>query len=33
MQVTTDAVVSIHYTLTDKEGEVLDTSDGQEPPD
>lgn len=31
MQIKTDAVVSIHYTLTDKAGEVLDTSDGQEP--
>ena len=31
MQIKTNAVVSIHYTLTDKSGEVLDTSDGQEP--
>jgi len=31
MQIKTDAIVSIHYTLTDKAGEVLDTSDGQEP--
>ena len=31
MQITTDLVVSMHYTLTDKSGEVLDTSDGQEP--
>ena len=31
LQITTNAVVSIHYTLTDKTGEVLDTSAGQEP--
>ena len=31
MQIKTDVVVSIHYTLTDKTGEVIDTSDGQEP--
>jgi FKBP-type peptidyl-prolyl cis-trans isomerase 2 len=29
MQIKTDIVVSIHYTLTDKTGEVIDTSDGQ----
>lgn len=31
MQITTNAVVSIHYTLTDKSGEIIDTSDGREP--
>jgi FKBP-type peptidyl-prolyl cis-trans isomerase SlyD len=31
MQITTNAVVAIHYTLTNKGGEVLDTSDGREP--
>jgi FKBP-type peptidyl-prolyl cis-trans isomerase SlyD len=31
MQITTNAVVSIHYTLTDKTGEIIDTSDGREP--
>lgn len=31
MQIITNAVVSIHYTLKDKNGEVIDTSDGQEP--
>ena len=31
MQITTNAVVAIHYTLTNKDGEVLDTSDGREP--
>jgi FKBP-type peptidyl-prolyl cis-trans isomerase SlyD len=31
MQIKTNAVVSIHYTLTNKTGEVLDTSDGSEP--
>ena len=31
MQIKTNAVVLIHYTLTDKDGEVLDTSDGQDP--
>ncbi len=31
MQVANDKVVSIHYTLTNKDGNVLDTSDGREP--
>ena len=31
MQITENAVVSIHYKLTDKAGEVLDTSEGREP--
>ncbi len=31
MQVTQDAVVSIHYTLTNDQGETLDTSAGGEP--
>jgi len=31
LQIKTNAVVSIHYTLTDKNGEVLDTSSGKEP--
>lgn len=31
MQVTQDAVVSIHYTLTDDEGSTLDSSAGSEP--
>jgi FKBP-type peptidyl-prolyl cis-trans isomerase SlyD len=31
MQVVQDKVVSIHYTLTDKNGELLDSSEGQDP--
>jgi len=31
MQITKNAVVSIHYKLTNSSGEVLDTSEGQEP--
>ena len=31
MQVTKHKVVKIHYTLTDDEGEVIDTSEGGEP--
>ena len=31
MQIAPDAVVSIHYTLTDDAGETLDTSAGGEP--
>ena len=31
LKITTNSVVSIHYTLTDKTGEVLDTSAGKEP--
>jgi FKBP-type peptidyl-prolyl cis-trans isomerase SlyD len=31
MQITKNAVVAIHYTLTDKSGAVLDTSQGREP--
>jgi FKBP-type peptidyl-prolyl cis-trans isomerase SlyD len=31
MKVTTNSVVSIHYTLTDNSGNVLDTSSGREP--
>lgn len=31
MQITQDAVVSIHYTLTNDKGETLDSSDGGEP--
>ncbi len=31
MQITQDAVVSIHYTLTDDEGKTLDSSAGGEP--
>jgi FKBP-type peptidyl-prolyl cis-trans isomerase SlyD len=31
MKATNDCVVSIHYTLTDAAGEVIDTSDGQAP--
>lgn len=31
MTIQEDCVVSIHYTLKDKAGKVLDTSDGQEP--
>ena len=31
MQITKDAVVSIHYTLTNKSGDVLDTSQGSNP--
>ena len=31
MQVSENCVVSIHYTLTDKEGDVLDSSEGKEP--
>lgn len=33
MQVSPDTVVSIDYTLTDNEGEVIDTSEGREPLD
>lgn len=31
MQIAADKVVQIHYTLTNDEGEVLDSSEGQEP--
>lgn len=31
MQVAADAVVSIDYTLTDDDGQVIDTSEGREP--
>lgn len=31
MQISTNKVVSIHYTLTNNEGDVLDTSSGREP--
>jgi len=31
MQIAENAVVSIHYTLTNAEGNVLDSSAGQEP--
>jgi len=31
VQATQDKVVTIHYTLTDKAGEILDTSAGQDP--
>ena len=31
MQIATHKVVSIHYTLTSDEGEILDSSEGQEP--
>ena len=31
MQATQDKVVTIHYTLTDQEGEVLDSSVGEQP--
>ena len=31
MQITQDAVVSIHYTLTNDKGETLDSSAGGEP--
>ena len=31
MQVSNQKVVSIHYTLTDNEGQILDTSNGREP--
>jgi FKBP-type peptidyl-prolyl cis-trans isomerase SlyD len=31
MQISQDAVVSIHYTLTDDEGQTIDSSDGGEP--
>ncbi|MGO2414742.1 MULTISPECIES: FKBP-type peptidyl-prolyl cis-trans isomerase [Cobetia] len=31
MQIAQNAVVSFHYTLTNNEGEVLDTSEGREP--
>jgi FKBP-type peptidyl-prolyl cis-trans isomerase SlyD len=31
MKITTGCVVSIHYTLTIDDGEVIDSSDGQEP--
>ena len=33
MQIEKNSVVSIHYTLKDENGEVLDTSDGREPLD
>jgi FKBP-type peptidyl-prolyl cis-trans isomerase SlyD len=33
MQITKDLVASIHYTLKSAEGEVLDSSEGQEPMD
>jgi len=33
MQISKNSVVSIHYTLKDESGEVLDTSDGREPLD
>jgi len=33
MQVSNNSVVSIHYTLKDETGEVLDTSEGREPLD
>ena len=33
MQIAKNSVVSIHYTLKDEAGEVLDTSDGREPLD
>ena len=33
MQIGTDSVVSIHYTLKDETGEVLDASEGREPLD
>jgi FKBP-type peptidyl-prolyl cis-trans isomerase SlyD len=31
MQITKDKVAAIHYTLTDKEGTVIDSSEGREP--
>ncbi len=31
MQITKDKVAGIHYTLRDKEGTILDTSDGSDP--
>ncbi len=31
MKIQNNAVVSIHYTLTDDEGEVIDSSEGKEP--
>lgn len=31
MKVTENCVVSIHYTLTDSEGKVIDSSDGRDP--
>ncbi len=31
MQITKDKVASIHYTLTNSQGQVLDTSNGREP--
>ncbi len=31
MQVSKEKVVSIHYTLSDNEGQILDTSNGREP--
>jgi FKBP-type peptidyl-prolyl cis-trans isomerase SlyD len=31
MQITQDSVVSIHYTLTNEQGETLDSSSGSEP--
>ena len=31
MQITTNAVVSIHYTLTDTSGKIIDSSEGREP--
>ncbi|HAR07806.1 MAG TPA: peptidylprolyl isomerase, partial [Cobetia sp.] len=31
MQIAQNAVVSFHYTLTNNEGEVLDSSEGREP--
>jgi len=31
MQITKDKVASIHYTLTDSEGQILDSSNGREP--
>jgi len=31
MQITTNTVVSIHYTLTDTSGKIIDSSEGSEP--
>ena len=31
MEVVQDKVVTIHYTLTDRDGEILDSSEGQDP--
>ena len=31
MNISENCVASIHYTLTDGEGKVIDTSEGQEP--